>query len=126
MNTPHSLKQIIAGTLLSGGVAAAGLGLAAGTAHAENWCAPAAMVGPVCYGPNQWCPGDSLFHLTQNHVANPINWDMRVCHTYYYVPWGRGNFGQDIWEGPNPPDPQTFAPPAPAIVGPNECLPWCR
>lgn len=84
------------------------------------------MVNGVCYGPNQWCPGDSLFHLTQNHVTNPINWDMHVCHTYYYVPWGQGNVGQDIWEGPNPPPPQTISPPPPAIVGPNECAPYCR
>jgi hypothetical protein len=34
MNTPHNLKRIIAGALLSGGVAVAGLGLASGTAHA--------------------------------------------------------------------------------------------
>ena len=64
------------------------------------------MVGAVCYGPNQWCPGDSLFHLTQNHVADPINWDMSVCHTYYYVPFGKGNAGYRIWDGPNPPGPQ--------------------
>ena len=53
-----------------------------------------------------WCPGDSLFHLTQNHVANPINWDMNVCHTYYYVPWGKGNVGYNSWDGPNPPAPR--------------------
>ena len=74
---------------------------------------------PVCYGLNQWCPGDSLFRLTQNHVANPINWDMRVCHTYYYVPWGRGNVGQDIWEGPNPPGPQTLIQAPPGLPPPR-------
>ncbi len=118
MNIHHMLKQIIAAALLSGGVAMAGLGQAAGTAHAENWCPPAAMVNKVCYGPNQWCPGDSLFHLTQNHVANPIKWDMNVCHTYYYVPWGQGNAGGDIWEGPNPPGPQTLPPRAPYLPPP--------
>ena len=118
MNTPHTLKRIVAGMLLSGGVAVAGLGLAPGSAHAENWCPPNAMVGAVCYGPNQWCPGDSLFHLTQNHVVNPINWDMRVCHTYYYVPWGQGNVGQDIWEGPNPPGPQTLIQAPPGLPPP--------
>ncbi len=118
MNTPHSLKRVVAGTLLSGGVAVAGLGLAAGSAHAENWCPPNAMVGAVCYGPNQWCPGDSLFHLTQNHVANPINWDMGVCHTYYYVPFGQGNVGQTIWEGPNPPGPQILIKAPPGLPPP--------
>lgn len=97
--------------LLSGGLGVAGLGQP--VARAENWCSSPAMINGVCYGPNQWCPGDSLFHLTQNHVANPINWDMKVCHTYYYVPWGQGNVGQDIWEGPNPPGPQTLPPPGP-------------
>ena len=106
MNTPHRLKNIVAGTLLSGGIVVAGLALAPARAHAEVWCPPNAMVGAVCYGPNQWCPGDSLFHLTQNHVADPINWDMSVCHTYYYVPFGKGNAGYRIWDGPNPPGPQ--------------------
>ncbi|MDT7764231.1 MAG: hypothetical protein QOC63_3651 [Mycobacterium sp.] len=35
MNTTHYLKRIIAGALLSGGVAVAALGLAAGTAQAR-------------------------------------------------------------------------------------------
>ena len=108
MITPHTLKQIIAGAVLPGGLAAAALGLGAGAAPAENWCPPSSMVDKVCYGPNEWCPGDSLFHLTQNHVADPINWDMNVCHTYYYVPSGKGNVGYSIWEGPNPPGPQTL------------------
>jgi hypothetical protein len=106
--------------LVSGGLGLAGL--SAGTARAEDWCSPAAMANGVCYGPNQWCPGDSLFHLTQNHVTNPINWDMGVCHTYYYVPWGQGNVGQNIWEGANPPPPDTLSPPVPAR---RRCLPGC-
>jgi hypothetical protein len=43
-----TLKRIIAGTLLSGGVAVAGLGLAAGAAQAQP--------GPAPLG--RWCPGD--------------------------------------------------------------------
>jgi hypothetical protein len=118
MNTPRTLKRFIAATLLPAGVALAGLGPAAGTAHAEVWCPPSSKVGAVCYGPNQWCPGDSLFHLTQNHVANQINWDMNVCHTYYYVPWGKGNVGYDIWDGPNPPGPQTLISAPPGLPPP--------
>ena len=118
MNTHDTLTRIVAATLVPGGVAMAGLGLAAGTAHAENWCSSASMVNNVCYGPNQWCPGDSLFHLTQNHVANPIYWDMNACHTYYYVPRGTGNVGQDISEGPNPPGPQALPPRAPYLPPP--------
>jgi hypothetical protein len=55
--------------LMSGGLAVADLG--AGTARADDDCQPAAFVNHVCWGPNHWCPGDSLFHLTQNHVYNP-------------------------------------------------------
>jgi hypothetical protein len=46
MNTTHTLKRIITGALLSGGIAVAGFGLAAGTAHAD----------PI--GPKHWCPGE--------------------------------------------------------------------
>jgi len=116
--------------LVSGGLVAAGPG--AGTAQAIDDCSPAAMVGAICYGPNHWCPGDSLLYRTQNHVYNPVTWDMTVCHTYWHVAPEDANQGQGIYEGPNPPPPQ--APPMgwpggppmpPAIIGPNECLPWC-
>jgi len=116
--------------LVSGGLVAAGPG--AGTAQAIDDCSPAAMVGAICYGPNHWCPGDSLLYLTQNHVYNPVTWDMTVCHTYWHVAPEDANQGQGIYEGPNPPPPQAppmgwpGAPPMPpAIIGPNECLPWC-
>ena len=118
MNGIHSPMRIAAAAgLLSGSVAGLGGGVA-GIAHAENWCPREAMLGNgICYGPNQWCPGDSLFHLTQNHVANPINWDMNVCHTYYYVQWGQGNAAPNIWDGANPPPPETLpeSPPAPQL-----------
>ena len=48
MNTPHTLKKMIAGALLSGGFAIAALGLGAGPAHAYT------------YGPFQWCPGQAM------------------------------------------------------------------
>jgi hypothetical protein len=116
--------------LVSGGVGLAGLNAA--TAQADDDCSPASMVNGICYGPNQWCPGDSLFHLTQNHVHDPVTWDMNVCHTYWHVDPDQANQGQGIYEGPDPPPP--MAPPMgwpggppmpPAIIGPNECLPWC-
>jgi len=116
--------------LVSGGLVAAGPG--AGTAQAIDDCSPAAMVGAICYGPNHWCPGDSLLYLTQNHVYNPVTWDMTVCHTYWHVAPEDANQGQGIYEGPNPPPPQPppmgwpgGPPMPPAIIGPNECLPWC-
>jgi hypothetical protein len=108
------MKRVLVGlattVLVSGGLA-----VATGTAQADDDCGPAAMVNGVCYGPNQWCPGDSLFHLTQNHVYNPVTWDMNVCHTYYHVAFDQGNQGQGIWDGPDPPPP--VAPPAPAPPG---------
>ncbi len=52
MTIPHSLNRIIAGTLLSGGVAVAGLALAAGTAHANP---PGCSKYSAC-----WCPGQRL------------------------------------------------------------------
>ena len=63
-------------------------------------------------------PGGFALPLDQIHVANPIKWDMNVWHTYYYVPWGRGNVGGDIWEGPNPPGPQTRPPRLPYVPPP--------
>jgi hypothetical protein len=60
------------------------------------------MVIGICYGPNQWCPGDSLFHLTQNHIVDPVTWDMTVCHTYYHVAPDQADQGQGIYDGPNP------------------------
>jgi len=49
MNTPRNLTRIVAGALLSGGVAVAGLGLAAGTAQAKP--------GPAPLNHFTWCPG---------------------------------------------------------------------
>ena len=114
--------------LVSGGIGLAGL--SAATAWADDDCSPAAMVNGICYGPNQWCPGDSLFHLTQNHIHDPVTWDMNVCHTYWHVAPRQANQGQGIYEGPDPPPP--MAPPMgwpggppmpPAIVGPTSA---CR
>jgi hypothetical protein len=93
MHTPHTLKRIIAGMLLSGGLAVAGLGLGAGTAPADpNY------IDPV--GPYHWCPGGKPLD---------VNWDQSICHTYWHVATGHGNVGgpgdshNNLWEGPDPP-----------------------
>lgn len=103
-------KRVIAGALLSGGIAVAGLGLGAGTAQAIA-------------GPFTWCPGQSMVWpagpdmtfgvnppITEHHV-----WDMSVCHTWYHIPAGWGNVpivapngqntltGSNVWDGDNPP-----------------------
>jgi hypothetical protein len=97
MSTTHNLKGIIAGALLSGGLAVAGLGLGAATAQA----------GPD--GPHRWCPGQ-----TMNLPTGPgpsWTWDMSVCHTFYFVGYAQGNVPSNygapsyIWEGDNPPAP---------------------
>jgi hypothetical protein len=71
MNMHCTLKRIIAGTLLSGGVAVAGLGLAAGAAQAQP--------GPAPLG--HWCPGDL--------PVRGADWDPTVCHDYHFG--GPGN-----------------------------------
>ena len=111
--------------LVSGGL---NLGVGAGTAQADDYCSPPTKVNGLCYGPNRWCPGDSLFHLTQNTERQPVTWDMHICHTWYIVSPGMGNSGgmnDGIWDGPNPPPPQ--APPPPPPPGLNFCPipPWC-
>src|ERR1700676_4123973 len=88
MNTTHNLKRIIAGALLSGGVAVAGLGLAAGTAHADTFG-----------GPYRWCPGQELPQTGDPNWR--VVWDMSVCHTWYRVGPNQGNVGRYIWDGDN-------------------------
>jgi hypothetical protein len=91
MTNFHRHKRTLAGALLSAGLAAVGLGLAA---HAE-------ATGPV--GPLNWCPGQPL-------PGADVHWAMNKCHTYFYVYAGQGNVGDgslggnnSVWEGPNPP-----------------------
>jgi hypothetical protein len=80
MLTTRTVKKIIAGALLSGGVAAVtALGLGAGTAQAFNY-----PVG-VCNDAHhvcsyQWCPGMPLPFT--GGANNPPSWDMVVCHNF--------------------------------------------
>jgi hypothetical protein len=117
MNTSHNMTRIVAGTLLAGGVAVAGVGLSAGTAHAWG-------------GPYTWCPGQSMDEPTgPDRYGNHYSWDMNVCHTWYRVDYGYGNVpriiengtstlrGSSAWDGDNPP------PPNPSGV--NCGLFWC-
>jgi hypothetical protein len=101
MNTTHTLRRGIVGlatiVLVSGGLGLAGLGLAAGTAQADN------------LGPFQWCPGQSMDKPTG--PGHDIAWDWSVCHTWYTVDYGKGNVSHsyDIggpssyWDGDDPP-----------------------
>ena len=104
------MKRLIVGlattALVSAGLGMAGLAFGAGAAHADM------------YVPYHWCPGQPL-PSTGNHITNPIVWDMGVCHTYEYVPFGQGNVAQNIWDGPDAPLPPPPAPPAPPQCGPG-------
>jgi hypothetical protein len=116
------LVGLAATVLLSGGVAGV---VAGGTAQAQPGPAPL-NAWPGCpndhpAGPCHWCPGDPPVQ-TGNLRVNPVVWDVNVCHTYWYVPFGQGNVAQDIFEGDSPPPP-----PPPPPPGLNFCPipPWC-
>ena len=109
MITTKMMRHIIVGALTSGAIAAAGLGLGAGSAAAEH---------PV----GTWCPGQPvpLGPLAQ------FGWDPNVCHDYWYVPFGKGNVSitdgntgepidSHIWIGSEPvrTPPPPAAPPEP-------------
>ncbi len=67
MKTPHKMIRIVAGALLSGVVAVAGLGLAA----------------PAQAGPAYWhyCPGHWIYL-----VPPPPGTDLSVCHWFAVTP----------------------------------------
>jgi hypothetical protein len=80
----YNLKKITAGALVSGAVAMAGLGLAAGTASAS---------------PFHWCPGDPPITGVapdSSGAMKPVPiypaWDISVCHDY-------GTTGNHVKEG---------------------------
>jgi hypothetical protein len=73
-STIRRISRFATTVAISGGLALAGLGLAAGTAQAD----------PFAAQPHSWCPGHAL-------PFNNIQWDMGVCHTWYTVPFGQGN-----------------------------------
>jgi hypothetical protein len=85
MTTTHTLKTMIAGTLVSGVLAVTGLWPAAGTAQA--------VCDPICHG--TWCPGDPVPYGPRELAAT---WDTSVCHEYHQVTGG------GYAEGPLPPD----------------------
>jgi hypothetical protein len=118
MNTPPNLKRIIARAVLSGGVAAAGLGLAVGAAQAD----------PQSTGPFQWCPGQPLPTVT-GYPATHVVWNNSVCHTYWRTIPGRGNVpvsdggnvDKEFWDGADPPP--YFEPVCVPFVPPINCRP---
>lgn len=82
---------------MTGGLALAGSGLAAGSAQAESGYAQFRGPLPAVRGPYQWCPGQPL-------PEDDVGWDMSVCHTWYWVAYGfQANRGQFVYEGDTPP-----------------------
>jgi hypothetical protein len=75
MNTTRTLRRTAVGALLSGAVAMAGFGLAAGTAHGRQ-------PGPVSMVPR-------AIHEPPGEPGLTVVWDMNVCHTWYRVDYGR-------------------------------------
>jgi hypothetical protein len=67
MSHDQILKKMIAGALLSGGVAVAGLGLTAGTAQAQP--------GPAPLNHFTWCPGhpDPNDHISPGAQSPPCS-----------------------------------------------------
>jgi hypothetical protein len=115
MNSARTISRMIAGALLSGSVAVAGLGLTEGTAQAR----------PT--GPHRWCPGDSMEYQTSPQMAQhtgpgPLySWDMNVCHTWWVLATSQGNvpfrgkLPTNIWDGDNPPGPLGQVPDYPGL-----------
>jgi hypothetical protein len=116
MHSVVTLKKILAGGLLSAGLAV-GLVVTGDTAVASAW--------PGCpdnhpEGPCHWCPGNAA-PPTGNHVTNPVRWDESVCHTYWYVYFGQGNVAQNIFEGEVPPAPPPPTDPGPFVINRDNC-----
>ena len=96
--TTHTLRRGIVGfttaVLVSGGLGLAG----------------AAQARPL--PPHTWCPGAPMAYSTYDMSSGPgvaYQWDMNVCHTWYFVQNSAGNvpykgeLPSDVWDGPNPP-----------------------
>jgi hypothetical protein len=114
MNNTHYMKRMLAGAVLSGGMAVVGLSLAAGIGHAQ----PAPM---VCQDPTrpqsptnsctyQWCPGSPVM----KHMPD---WDRNTCHPWYFDK-NSPPTDSTIIEGFPPP-----FPPSPPCIPFINCLP---
>lgn len=120
MNSITKRRRVLAGAVLSAGVALAGMGVAGGTAQAVPGGAWPGCPEDNPSGPCHWCPGDPPVE-TGNKTVYPVVWDESVCHTYWYVYSGQGNVAHNIFEGEAPPPP----PPPPPNLTPPLPPGWC-
>jgi hypothetical protein len=103
--------------VVSGALSLASLGLGAGTAMAQP--------PPVVPDGYTWCPGQAL-------PFSGLGWDMDVCHTYSFVPFGQGNVPmadlqgnpRESWIWADTPPPPPINPPLPLPPRPPSCPPW--
>jgi hypothetical protein len=109
----NRISRLATTVLVSGALGAAGLGLAAGTAHAFT------------FGPFQWCPGQPMPDDPPRPDGELV-WDMSVCHTYWVEHDVRTDAPAHYWEGENlfpTPIPRRPSPWPPCIpfVSPDSC-----
>lgn len=95
---------IAVAAVTAGGLSATALGTAAGNAQASPVPAQVPAQGTT------WCPGQAL-------PFDNIQWDMSTCHTWYMVPFGKGNVRMVDLNG-NPLDSFIAADIAPPILTP--------
>lgn len=118
------MTALAGAALISGGLSAACLGLAAGTAQAVPQCSPAEATAPPCAPPEGlptcnaygqcgqiWCPGSGMEPLP--------GWDLNVCHTFYFDP--NAPLTEPVKISGNPPGPPP--PPQPPCIPLINCLP---
>lgn len=110
MRNSGTFARLAAAALMSGTVAAAGLGLSSNTARADPNDHCSTRSG--CYkGPGmRWCPSD---YVWPNLVAT--GWDLSVCHVYHAT-FNDNNDPVGIAEGPGPD-------PLPIPTEPRQCPP---
>jgi hypothetical protein len=105
------MKRTLIAGLATAALVSSGFGLAVGIAQADN------------SGPYQWCPGQDMQFSPQTGSTGPGRdklWDMNICHTWYFVDYGKGNVPSklppppesNVWDGLNPPPS-------------DRCYPWC-
>lgn len=70
-----------------------------------------AQAGPL--PPHTWCPGNNMTYSRYDMSSGPglgYQWDMNICHTWYFVKGNTGNvpyqghLPSGVWDGDNPPE----------------------
>ena len=118
MNTPRTLKNIVAGTCCP--VASRWPAWDWPQAAPTRKLVPAQRDGrPRVLRPQSVVPGGFALSLDpKSRGESDQSGHVGSATPNYYVPWGRGNVGQDIWEGPNPPGPRPLSRRLPGCRGP--------